>query len=1142
MNLNQYLSQLRSVLRDREEARYPLLRDLLRELPCVREAGLEVVAQPSVEELQDLVRPPGRHPQYPDLGLRTSEAEGRIYRLLVEVKTHPVTSDRLPESTLQQVRSYARDGGVCILTNGVEFQTYVGGTDTAVDSFEIQSLDRFCAGRELASPGMIFEGLNNYLRAALEAAPGISNVSTLARYLARSARAALRALESGRGYPFEDCLRSLRQQYVGLFGLTDVDLTREEERQFKAALAQFLFYARFALWALDESDREGWWYGNCLGFTAARYFYLLLSGFSRELGYENAARVANSILEHADRGAILSQFSGGTADAAIEQFYEPFLEALDPQLRRQFGVWFTPREIVDYQVSLIHAVLQKDFGLSSGVDSDEVRILDPCCGTGSYLMAVLRLMERLHASAGESATTHAAQQLGRRIWGFDILPAAVLIASLRACLRFGAEMSQVNEAILTTNSLTGWPNESGQPALPGMDATVAREHSLACRVKSDEVWVVLGNPPYAREWQTLVGPGTDLIRNWTDRLSDYGVSKHTVGDLFCRFWAVAVQHILARRERAIVSFITNNAWLTGRGFAQMRECILKEVTDVFVLNLHGNRNIGETDEEGNTCETIFQRPGLDPGIKVGTAIVTLVKRPGRSRPPQVWVRHLRGRAEQKRARLAADAERLLASSLPWPLPQGLGYVPIQPTRETYWILDEIETSGPYAEWPSVHELWPHRSLGINENRGQGAMSRSREELEERFRRYFDPSVPDDRMSAHCPELMRDYGRYNARTVRQGYLDGGTVFERSRIRRFQQRPFDFRYLYWQVEGKLLNEARPELSAWLSLRDNPLLLTTFKAAESTAWTVAAVAWDPMDQHYLQGDAYCLPLRVSNNEGKLLTSANPWRWNTPEEVLQQLEGRWGPLEHADEITEALGIRADTLPTEQQGRELVARLLFYHAVTILHARAYRTAHLSSLRYLWPRIPVPKDLETAVGSAKLGRYIAELYRDWSPVLPPLPAGIDLRHWAPGLPFEDLARNDAGPSVHGVISNVRHWSPEEGGTVAVTVSALEGEETWEVHWRQVPEPVWQTVIGGRQTLRDLLERWRKDRERFTSETAHEFTGIARRVALLARLGELASKWYHESVESALSRNELGLRGGPSFDQDAEDSEPDAEDN
>ncbi len=34
--------------------------------------------------------------------------------------------------------------------------------------------------------------------------------------------------------------------------------------------------------------------------------------------------------------------------AAITYFYEPFLQAFDPTLRKGLGVWYTPPEIVRY--------------------------------------------------------------------------------------------------------------------------------------------------------------------------------------------------------------------------------------------------------------------------------------------------------------------------------------------------------------------------------------------------------------------------------------------------------------------------------------------------------------------------------------------------------------------------------------------------------------------------------------------------------------------------------------------------------------------------------------------------------------------------------------------------------------------------
>ena len=48
-------------------------------------------------------------------------------------------------------------------------------------------------------------------------------------------------------------------------------------------------------------------------------------------------------LNRVDRDAFFDLFQ---EDNAIQYFYEPFLEAFDPELRRQLGVWYTPRSVV----------------------------------------------------------------------------------------------------------------------------------------------------------------------------------------------------------------------------------------------------------------------------------------------------------------------------------------------------------------------------------------------------------------------------------------------------------------------------------------------------------------------------------------------------------------------------------------------------------------------------------------------------------------------------------------------------------------------------------------------------------------------------------------------------------------------------
>ena len=45
-------------------------------------------------------------------------------------------------------------------------------------------------------------------------------------------------------------------------------------------------------------------------------------------------------LDRVDREAFFPRFSEGEA---VPYFYEPFLEAFDPALRKQLGVWYTPK-------------------------------------------------------------------------------------------------------------------------------------------------------------------------------------------------------------------------------------------------------------------------------------------------------------------------------------------------------------------------------------------------------------------------------------------------------------------------------------------------------------------------------------------------------------------------------------------------------------------------------------------------------------------------------------------------------------------------------------------------------------------------------------------------------------------------------
>jgi len=58
-----------------------------------------------------------------------------------------------------------------------------------------------------------------------------------------------------------------------------------------------------------------------------------------------------------------------------------------PEVRKAGGVYYTPRYIVDY---IVRETVGKAIEGKSPKQIEKIRILDPACGSGSFLVAALR--------------------------------------------------------------------------------------------------------------------------------------------------------------------------------------------------------------------------------------------------------------------------------------------------------------------------------------------------------------------------------------------------------------------------------------------------------------------------------------------------------------------------------------------------------------------------------------------------------------------------------------------------------------------------------------------------------------------------------------------------------------------------------
>ncbi|MDE2818093.1 MAG: N-6 DNA methylase, partial [Chloroflexota bacterium] len=734
----------------------------------------------------------------------------------------------------------------------------------------------------------------------------------LAWLLASYARDGLARVEAAGDTPSLTAVREALEEALGV--------RFEGERGaafFRSTLVQTLFYGVFSAWVLWSRAvpppagafewRTAVWH---LRAPVLRALFQQLSDPARlqSLGLVEVLNWTAAALDRVDREAFFKRFSEGEA---VPYFYEPFLEAFDPALRKQLGVWYTPVEVVRYMVARVDKALKDDLGIADGLAAENVYVLDPCCGTGAYLAETLRrIAENLQSRVGALTGAQVKQAATQRVFGFEIMPAPFVVAHLQVGLTMQAldaplaEDGDERAGIFLTNALTGW-EPSGWKALPFPELEEERERANSVK-QEKPILVVLGNPPY----NGFAGMAVDEERELSEA---YRATKRVrrpegqgLNDLYVRFFRMAERRIAEKTGQGVVCFISNYSWLDGLSFTGMRERYLEAFDIIRIDNLHGDRIISEYAPDGRTSETVFSISGKSPGIRIGTSITLLSKTSASSTEGK----HVLYRGfDQARA---DERRQALLDSLDAPTMDS-GYAKLEPDIRLGLPFKPIAVSEDWFGWPALPDLFPTSYPGVKTSRDSFLVDMDLDRLQARVADYFAAELSHEEIARRYPGVMQSTARYNARAVRSALLDRGGPIE-SGFMRYTYRPFDTRWLYWESETKLLDEKREKYkphvfkgNVWLEARER-------EAREG----------------FSRGT---LTYNLADNFGNGLSSFFP---------------AW---------TRDIGLGADASTVKRipnlspAAQRYLDRLglgvedLFYHALDVLHDPAYRAANAGALR-----------------------------------------------------------------------------------------------------------------------------------------------------------------------------------------------------
>ncbi|MGI5817637.1 MAG: type ISP restriction/modification enzyme [Armatimonadota bacterium] len=942
-------------------------------------------------------------------------------------------------------------------------------------------------------------------------------------------------------------LASLREALEDALGLTFEG--EEGEHFFRSTLVQTLFYGIFSAWVIWSREREptsedrfDWraaeWTLH-VPMIAALYQQIASPGKLRSLGVVEVLEWTADALNRVDRASFFDQFDEGQA---VQYFYEPFLQAFDPDLRKQLGVWYTPTEIVRYMVERVDRVLREELEIADGLADPNVYVLDPCCGTGAYLVEVLRRIERTkrendpHALVADDVK----QAAKKRVFGFEIMPAPFVVAHLQIGLflrNLGAPLSdELDEdgkpdrvEVYLTNALTRWdPSDAEEPRLPIEE--FQEEMEAADDVKrSKPVLVVIGNPPYNGFAGMAMGEERNLVEAYRQTKRAPKPEGQGLNDLYVRFFRIAERQIVESMGRGIVCFISNYSWLDARSFTGMREHYYDTFNTVWIDNLHGDRIISEVAPDGRPSQTVFRIRGQSVGIKVGTAIATLMASDDSTAPHKAQV--LYRDFDQSQAHPRREA--LLSAS--GGADAGPEYAILEPDVELGYPFKPRTVAEGYYEWPLLPYLFPGSYPGVKTSRDSFVVEVDEAPLRERVTAYFDASTPDDEIGSRWPAAMNTTNRFDAPATREALVERGLLEDN--FVRYLYRPLDRRWLYWEPEGKLLDEKRPDYfphvfpgNLWLSAEERNRKAFFYQPQFTTVLA---------DHHIVESNAQMFPLYLRNGD-------------------ENNGGLFGEDEVA--VVPNLTDRAKSYLTRLDAEPAT---LFFHALGALHAPMYADENAGALRQDWPRVPLPDERGLLEASAELGREVAALLDtesgvagvtegDIRPELRPMGtlSSVDGEQLQPDegdlavtagwgyLGYRDATMPGQGRLVERDYTHEELAAIEQGaealGLTLDEALAQCGRATCDVflneraYWRNVPEGVWNYYIGGYQ----VIKKWLSYREQkvlgrdLRPEEARYVTEMVRRIAAILLLQPRLDENYQRVKESAFDWSALAATGPP----------------
>jgi len=290
------------------------------------------------------------------------------------------------------------------------------------------------------------------------------------------------------------------------------------------------------------------------------------------------------------------------------KLFELFLSKFDAKSRFDYGAYYTPKDLASYTVKLTEKIVQNSFNGSSIFD-DGNTLIDPCCGTGSFL---------------EQIILHDSRDGAYNLCGIEILPAPYMLANYRLSVLeriYGPKRHNSN--ILLANSLSNclFEDDADEETIEGMELKRAKELS------SLPLKLIIGNPPSSdslrqnnsAEFSTITELMSDFRPPVEVRRSRQNIQKQ-INNPHMQFLRWSCAKLLNSSTNSVLSFVMPASFLEAESYKYARKFLSENFSAAWIVFIDADARTGIRSDslfhtlQGRAVIILTRQYGEEPGF------------------------------------------------------------------------------------------------------------------------------------------------------------------------------------------------------------------------------------------------------------------------------------------------------------------------------------------------------------------------------------------------------------------------------------------------------------------------------------------------------------------------------------------------